>query len=474
MSSTVMDPETERVVEAAHRASPEVAARPYAERAGWLESLAEALTAHRDELVDIADRETHLGAQRLAGEVVRTTGQLRMFADAVREGAFLEAIIDHRRDDATPPAPDLRRMLVPLGPVAVFAASNFPFAFSVLGGDTASALAGGNPVVVKAHEGHPVLSRRVLELAQEAVQDAPAGLIGMIEGQAQGVALVQDSRIRAVGFTGSQRGGRYLFDLAMARPDPIPFHGELGSLNPVVVTEAAAEARAEEIAAGLAASFTLGAGQFCTKPGLVLTPAGSGLADRVAAHAGPVPHPLLNERIAAGFRDGLAQMLTTDGVERVSDHSDTAPAVLRTSTDRVREAPEVLLEEVFGPTTLIVEYRDEADLNDVLTLLPASLTASVHTAEGEDVGAAMAALTERAGRVVFGGWPTGVAVTAAQHHGGPYPASTSVHTSVGTTAVRRFLRPLCYQDVPEACLPLALRDGNPLGIPRQVDGATVG
>jgi NADP-dependent aldehyde dehydrogenase len=471
-----------------------VARASYEQRAGWLEALADVLDENADELVALADAETYLGTTRLTGELARTSAQLRRFADVVREGSFLEAAIDHRNDEATPPIPDLRRMLVPVGPVGVFAASNFPFAFSVLGGDTASALAAGNTVVVKAHEGHPRLSRRVIELAHQALSDSPKGILHLVEGRDAGVALVEHPSIMAVGFTGSVRGGRFLFDVANRRERPIPFYGELGSLNPVVVTRAAAAARAEELAKGLAASFTMGAGQFCTKPGVVFVPTESDLDTRLSSCVDPdADLVMLNDRIASGFRDRLAEVSAVPAVSVVvgqqAAKSDLAeqdaqaepeeaggdalvagPIVLATSIDAVLAYPEVLLDEVFGPVTLLVRYESLDQVIDALRAAPGSLTTTVHAEEGEDVRGLVDEMTEVSGRVLYGGWPTGVAVSWAQNHGGPYPASTSLHSSVGTTAIRRFLRPVAFQTMPDALLPEALKEDNPLGIPRRVDG----
>jgi NADP-dependent aldehyde dehydrogenase len=490
--SSTTSPTVDAAVSAAAAAEPAVSRASYQQRASWLESLADVLDANAEELVPLADAETHLGTVRLTSELARTSAQLRLFASVVREGSFLEAIIDHRNDDATPPIPDLRRMLVPLGPVGVFAASNFPFAFSVLGGDTAAALAAGNPVVVKAHEGHPKLSGRVLELAQDALTEsgAPSGLLGMVEGRDEGVALVEDPRIMAVGFTGSVRGGRYLLDVANARPRPIPFYGELGSLNPVVVTPGAAKGRTQDVAKGLAGSFTMGAGQFCTKPGVVFVPADSRLDEALASEVSQAELVMLNDRIASGFRDRLAEVTgvpavgVVAGEEAVSaDLSEKEHAgspdrgalvagqiVLATTVDAVLEDPDVLLDEVFGPVTLLVRYESLDQVVGALRASPGSLTTTVHAEPEEDVSRLLEEMTKLSGRVLFGGWPTGVAVSWAQNHGGPYPASTSLHTSVGTTAIRRFLRPVAYQTVPDALLPQPLQEANPLGIPRRVDG----
>ncbi|WAB82472.1 aldehyde dehydrogenase (NADP(+)) [Microcella daejeonensis] len=451
-----------------------------AERAAWLEAGAEALDAHAAELVALAGEESHLPAARLTGELARTTNQLRLFAAVIREGSWLELTIDHDDPSTVPPTPDLRRMLVPLGPVAVFAASNFPFAFSVAGGDTASALAAGNPVVVKVHPGHPRLSERVATVLGDALvaAGAPEGVLETAAGREEGIALVQHPAITAVGFTGSIPGGRALFDLAASRPDPIPFYGELGSLNPVVITAAAIAARGQALAEGLVGSFTLGAGQFCTKPGVVLVPAGSGFAEQVASGAQAVAtQPMLMPRIAEGFETIAARLAAVEGVRTLSpalpsavEQGGATPLVLAAPARTVLAAPDALLEECFGPAVLLVEYADEAELHAVLRALPGGLTATLHAEESDEVDATLALLEAVAGRVLFAGWPTGVAVSWAQHHGGPWPATTSLFTSVGASALRRWLRPVAYQQAPESRLPLELREANPLGLPRRVDG----
>lgn len=465
---------------AASEAAKAAASASDAERAGWLNAVADALDANSDELVAIADAETNLGTVRLTGEVARTTGQLRLFANVVTEGSYLEAVIDHADPSTTPPKPDLRRILKPIGPVAVFSASNFPFAFSVAGGDTASALAVGCPVVVKAHSGHIRLSIRTAEIVTEALAaaGAPEGIFALVTGREAGTALVQDPAIKAVGFTGSIPGGRALFDLAAGRPEPIPFYGELGSLNPVVITQAALGARGEQLAAGLAGSFTLGAGQFCTKPGLVFIPAGTGFADQLKEAGQDKPAAaMLTERIAEAYPDGLRGVAKQPGVDVVCGSVEqdalrdgAAPVVFSTTAANVLARPDELLEECFGPTTLLIEYSGAEELSQALAKVPGSLTATVHSEPGEDIAALVEQLTGLAGRVLFSGWPTGVAVNWAQQHGGPYPATTSLFTSVGATAVRRFQRPVAFQDAPESILHPALRDDNPLGIPRRVDG----
>jgi NADP-dependent aldehyde dehydrogenase len=459
--------------DAAAAASPLAASEP-AVRAEWIRAVADALDGAADELVPIAMRESSLPEPRLRGEVARSSGQLRMFADALAEGSLLEIIIDTADPQAKPvPRPDLRRVLVPLGPVLVFAASNFPFAFSVCGGDTASALAAGCPVVVKAHPGHPDLSVRTAEVMIEALRTAgaPAGTLGLIQGYDVGVTALKDPRITAAGFTGSVPAGKALHEIAVTRPEPIPFYGELGSLNPVFVTQAAIDARGNEIAAGYVGSFTLGVGQFCTKPGLLFLPAGHGLEDKlIEATGGVVEAPMLNDRIASGFSSGLDRLRKVDGLRVLSDGPAT---LLGTTVAELLERREEILEECFGPVSIVVEYSSVDELTAAVEAFEGNLTATLHAedADTELARTLLPLLTARAGRVLWNGWPTGVAVSWAQHHGGPYPSTVgSIHTSVGVTAARRFQRPVAYQDTPDAVLPEVLRDANPAGIPRRING----
>lgn len=464
-----------QVDEVARRAAavaPEFAELPARARASLLEAIADALDAGADGLVSVAGEETALPEARLRGELARTSAQLRKFAAVVLEGACLEVVIDHADPGDVPPRPDLRRMLRPIGPVAVFAASNFPFAFSVAGGDTASALAVGCPVIVKTHPGHPRTSAATAALVDSAVADEglPAAVFQTVSGFDEGLALVDAEPIEAVAFTGSLRGGRALLDRCTARPRPIPFYGELGSLNPVVVTADADAARGAELAAGLAGSFQLGDGQFCTKPGLVFVPAGSNLEAQLPQHVAEARPRMLTETIAAGFETGRDRAAAVPGVSVVAGGvTATAPTVLAADASTVLEHRE-LLDEVFGPVTVLVRYADAAELDRVLETLEGSLTMTLHAEPTEDVRGLATWMTGRAGRVLFGGWPTGVAVSWAQHHGGPWPATNTQFTSVGATAVRRFLRPVVYQDAPASVLPDALHDDNPLGIPRRVDG----
>ncbi|WP_149179538.1 aldehyde dehydrogenase (NADP(+)) [Streptomyces sp. TRM49041] len=482
--------DVDRAVRAAHDARAALA--DLAVRAAFLRTAADRLEAAKDRLVEVADAETALGTPRLPGELARTCYQLRAFADIVDEGAFLDVIINHSDATATPPIPDLRRYKVPLGVVAVYSASNFPFAFSVPGGDTASALAAGCPVVVKAHPDHPATSELAAAALREAAAEhgVPEAVVGLVHGFDAGVELVRHPLVAAAGFTGSVRGGRALFDAAAARPVPIPFHGELGSLNPVVVTEGAAAERAEEIGTGLAGSMTLGVGQFCVKPGLVLAPAGAPgdrLVKSLADTVGQVPEGvLLDQRMRDNFVAGVAERAALADVDAPvtpgagGDRTVSAGFLTVPAARLAAEGPhDLLLEECFGPVTVVARYETEADVTAVLSRLPGNLTATVHLssseAEGQgDAAALLAQLTPLAGRVLVNAWPTGVAVAHAQQHGGPYPATTSTSTSVGGTAVERWMRPVAYQSTPQALLPPELRDGNPLGLPRRVDGRREG
>jgi NADP-dependent aldehyde dehydrogenase len=444
------------------------------ERAAALEAIAAKLDEHVDELVALADRETALGVPRLTGEVARTTGQLRLFADLLRDGSHQDTVVEH----GDGPRPDLRRVNRPVGPVAVFAASNFPFAFSVAGGDTASALAAGCPVIVKAHEAHPHTSLRTAELINEALASisAPDGVFDIVFGFAAGVHLVNHPGITAVGFTGSTRGGLALAKLCAERPTPIPFYGELGSVNPVFVLPGAARAKTTEIAGGYAGSLTLGSGQFCTNPGIMFVPDDQQLLTEIAeAVSRTVGTPMLAERIHSGLVAGLEDMSAVPGVRLLAEGKPgegpwaPTPAVYAVSADDFRAHADRLREEHFGPVGLIVTYTPGTDSEPARLLERGSvgeghLTSTIHLdADNEaDLAAARELLPQLeriAGRIVFNGWPTGVAVTHAQHHGGPFPATTSpAHTSVGAAAIRRWLVPVVYQDAPAALLPEPLRD----------------
>ncbi|MFJ9429622.1 aldehyde dehydrogenase (NADP(+)) [Streptomyces sp. NPDC101490] len=469
--------DVDRSVRAAHAVRESLADRTV--RAAFLRTAADALDGAADRIVAAADAETALGPVRLTGELARTTAQLRAFAEVVEDGSYLDVRIDLPDPGATPPRPDLRRWKIPLGVVAVYAASNFPLAFSVPGGDTASALAAGCPVVVKAHPDHPATSALCAALLRRAAADSglPEDVVVLLHGFDAGVELVRHPLVAAAGFTGSVRGGRALFDAAAARPVPIPFHGELGSLNPVVLTAAATGERAEELGAGLAASMTLGAGQFCTKPGLVLAPSGEAgdrfldaLADALAATG---PAVLLDHRMREAFVTGVAGRAALSGVKTpvapgAADAHTVTAGVLAVDAARLTEdGHRLLLEECFGPVTVVARYASRTELAEVLSRLPGNLTATLHIgADDPEAAGLLAELTPLAGRVLVDGWPTGVAVAAAQHHGGPYPATTSTSTSVGATAIERWLRPVTYQSTPDHLLPPELRDGNPRGVRR--------
>jgi acyl-CoA reductase-like NAD-dependent aldehyde dehydrogenase len=455
-------------------------------RAKLLRGAGARLRAAGDEIVAVAEAETGLPEARLRGELERTAGQLEAFAAVIDAGDYVEAIIDTPDPDAKPiPRPDVRRVLVPIGPVAVFGASNFPLAFSTAGGDTASALAAGCPVVVKGHPSHPGTTAVVARELRAAVADAglPEGAFAVVQssGNEVGEALVDEPAIAAVGFTGSFTGGKALYDRAAAREHPIPVYAEMGSVNPIVVTEAALRERAAAIAEGLAASVASFGGQLCTKPGVVFVPAGEA-GDAFAADLGErlgaaEPQVLLNERL----RDALAGSVAALGevAEPVADPAAPAepgfrfrPGAYRAAASDLVERPG-LLDERFGPVVLLLAYGSRDELLQALTQVEGQLTGTVH-AQDEDselVRALVEVLEERAGRLIFDGFPTGVAVTHGMHHGGPFPATTApAHTSVGMTAVRRFLRPVAFQNAPAHVLPAELRDDNPLGIWRRVDG----
>jgi NADP-dependent aldehyde dehydrogenase len=486
------DRELELALDAAAAAAPAWEERTPRERARALVAIADALQSQADPLVAAARTETGLPEARLHGELTRTSVQLRMFAEELIAGRFFEVVID-RADPgfALGPRPDLRRYHVPIGPVLVFAASNFPFAFSVAGTDTASALAAGCPVLLKAHPGHPHTSALTAAIVTDSLAGvgAPAGVFAVITGVQAGISALQDPRIAAAAFTGSVAGGRALFDIAAARTRPIPFYGELGSLNPAVITPGAAAERPEDIAAGFVNSFTLGSGQFCTKPGLLLVPQGSTLVERITDLARDVaPARMLTAKIAEGYRHRLQEAARVDGIEiplqggeEVSQDNEIpclSPTLLRISAQQLLSHADTLLEETFGPAALIVEYNSDDEVHQILAGIEGTLSITVHTptkldhTERDALQRLVRLAATRAGRLVFNSWPTGVAVTPAQHHGGPYPATTAVaHTSVGTAAMRRFLRPITFQDAPPELLPDPLQETNPLHLPRVINPA---
>jgi alpha-ketoglutaric semialdehyde dehydrogenase len=456
------------------------------ERAALLDRIAEEFE-RIDGLVDAANAETALPPERLAAERARTTNQLRMFATQVREGSWVNARIDRARPDRKPlPKPDIRRMLIPIGPVAVFAASNFPLAFSVAGGDTASALAAGCPVVVKAHPAHPATS----ELAARAVVDAvkgiglPPGVFSLIHSTRNEIAeaLVQHPNTRAVGFTGSLRAGRALFDAAGRRADPIPVYAEMGSVNPVFLLPDALAERGDGIAEGLKNSVTLGVGQFCTNPGLTIG-INSEHFDRFVRRLEDLirntqPGPMLYPAIYQSYEAGVRRLSAIDGIGHVrssiggANESFARPAMFETDAQLFMR-DRALGQEVFGPSTVVVRCRSREDMEAVARHLEGQLTSTIHGTPSDlsEYASLVSILEDKAGRLVFNGFPTGVEVCASMQHGGPYPATTdSRTTSVGTAAIHRFARPVAYQDCPPTVLPLELQDANPRGIWRLVDG----
>jgi len=463
------DAGVDAIVAAAVAAFPAWAA--FGRRAEALEAVADALDARAGELAAIADTETALGGERLTGEVARTTGQLRLFAAVLRDGGYTDAVVTPAsRDQGV--VPDLRRIDRPVGPVAVFAASNFPFAFSVAGGDTASALAAGCPVVVKAHEGHPVTSDVTAGIVAGALASsgAPAGTFGLVHGVQAGLRLLRHPSVAAAGFTGSTGGGLALAKIAAGRPVPIPFYGELGSVNPSVVLPGAAFSRPAAVATGYAGSLTLGTGQFCTNPGLLFVPEDAGLLSAIAEAVGASSGgPMLTGRIFANFQDAVEEAAEHPGVSELAAGRSgpgpwgATPRVFQVTLKEFAADIAVLSRERFGPAGLVITYPSVEDLLPVLGSLAGNLAGTVHldTGSAEDVELArqvIAVLERVAGRVVCNGWPTGVAVVAAQHHGGPWPATTApASTSVGTAAIRRWLVPVAYQDFPAELLPPGLR-----------------
>lgn len=459
----------DRAVQAAEDAFWTFGSTSREDRAAFLDAIADEVEARAEAITRIGAQETGLPEARLQGERGRTTGQLRLFADHIRKGDYLDRRHDKALPDRQPlPRPDLRLIQRPIGPVAVFGASNFPLAFSTAGGDTASALAAGCPVVVKGHPAHPGTGEIVAEAIAAAIRRTgmPKGSFSFIHGDshAVGQALVEHPLIRAVGFTGSLRGGRALFDLCTTRPQPIPFYGELGSINPCFVLAHALAARGPAIAEGWAASLTMGAGQFCTNPGLLILPEDGADAFTDRAHAALVaaaPQVMLTEGIAGAYRDGAARIgARAQPVLETECHGRNAtPYLYRArAVDFLRDHD--LAQEVFGPLGLILTVTGENQMLDLARALEGQLTATLQMEDGDtDLARRLMPVLERkAGRVLANGWPTGVEVADAMVHGGPYPASTNFGaTSVGTMAIRRFLRPVSFQNVPQALLPEDLR-----------------
>lgn len=482
--------DVEEAARLAALAFPHYAKLSAADRAAFLRSIATGIEAAANEIVDRAKLETGLPEARLRGELARTTNQLRLFAEVVEEGSWVNARIDPPLPDRKPlPRADIRSMLRPLGPVAVFGASNFPLAFSVAGGDTASALAAGNPVIVKAHPAHPGTSELVGHVIRESVRACglPEGVFSLLfDSQiAVGTQLVQHELVKAVGFTGSAAAGKALMKLAASRPVPIPCYAEMGSVNPLFVLPGAMRTRGSAIATGLQGSFTLGSGQFCTKPGLVFLPAGPESETFTAALQAGVQAmqpqtmlaPNIAEKYASALRERAVDEVPTLVAQSSAAHSglETAQpvALYSSNVDALLKDP-TLAEEVFGPTTLLISYDHREKMLAAAESLEGHLTATIHGTE-EDLEAnrdLIVILESKVGRLLFNGFPTGVEVCHAMVHGGPYPATSDGRsTSVGTQAIFRFVRPFCYQDFPDSALPAELRNENPLKITRMVNGA---
>jgi NADP-dependent aldehyde dehydrogenase len=477
--------EVEQACAAAAAAFQAFRAAPLEDRAALLEAIAAEIEALGDELVVTAMRESGLPRARLEGERGRTAGQLRLFAGVVRRGGFLQLRVDPAMPDRQPlPRPDLRLRMIPLGPVAVFGASNFPLAFSTAGGDTASALAAGCPVVVKGHPAHPATGALVAGAIERAVAASglPAGVFGHLvgPGNALGEALVKDPRITAVGFTGSRGGGLALMRIAQGREVPIPVYAEMSSINPVLLMPHALAARGKALGEAFVASLTMGAGQFCTNPGLVLAIEGDGLdafVDAATQAMGGAPaQTMLTGGIHQAYRQGIDALAGNAAVEtlaqgQVGDGVAQGQAALFSTSAQAFLADATLGHEVFGAASLLVRCRDEAELHAVIEAAEGQLTATLHMDAADEAlaGRLLPALELKAGRILANGWPTGVEVAHAMVHGGPFPATSDGRTtSVGSLAIDRFLRPVSYQNLAVSLLPPELRDGGDL--PRLVDG----
>ena len=476
--------EVDAAAQAAASAYPAFRTLPASRRAEFLEAIAAQLDALDDEFIALVTQETALPTGRIQGERARTSGQMRLFAQVLRRGDFYGARIDRALPERQPlPRADLRQYRIGVGPVAVFGASNFPLAFSTAGGDTAAALAAGCPVVFKAHSGHMATAELVADAILRAAEQTgmPKGVFNMIYGAGVGEALVKHPAIQAVGFTGSLKGGRALCDMAAARSQPIPVFAEMSSINPVVVLPDALLVRGEKIASELAASVVLGCGQFCTNPGLVIgirSPQFSAFIETLSALMAEQPgQTMLNRGTLGSYAKGVQALRGHPRISHLAGREQQGqqaqPQLFKADVSLLLDGDALLQEEVFGPTTVLVEVVDTAELHRALQSLHGQLTATL-IAEDADLqvhGELLPLLEQKVGRVLFNGYPTGVEVCEAMVHGGPYPATSDARgTSVGSLAIDRFLRPMCYQNCPDALLPDALKNANPLGIVRLVDG----
>ena len=490
-AATELKPTSLEGVDAAARraagAALELQSRGREFRAQLLDAMAASVENARERLVATADAETGLGAARLNGEVSRSAFQFSLFAEAVREGSFIEAMIDHAGDTPLGAAPDVRRMLVSIGPVAVFGSSNFPLAFSNAGGDTASALAAGCPVIVKVHNAHPGTAMLVAGAVADAVAQhgLPEGVYSSVigAGTSVGAALVAHPAIKAVGFTGSRSGGLALVDIAQKRREPIPVYAEMSSINPVFLFPSALT---DEVATGFVGSLTLGSGQFCTNPGMLFVPhgeAGDNFARQVSRLiADASGQTMLTAGIREAFESGTAKLGSVSGVSTLGDGTPgdgpnaPAPVVFATEADLLDTTPE-LQDEIFGASSLVVRYGTVDELVAVAESVEGQLTATIHAdpSEHNDVRRLLPVLERKVGRILYNGWPTGVEVNHSMVHGGPFPAtSDSRTTSVGTLAIHRFLRPVAYQNLPDDLRPAAIADDNPWNEVRSIDGRIEG
>ena len=476
--------EVNQAVEAAYTAFKTYRHTSPEQRALFLESIADELDALGEDFLNTISQETALPIARLQGERGRTSGQMRLFAKVLRRGDFLGARIDTALPERQPlPRPDLRQIKIGVGPVAVFGASNFPLAFSTAGGDTASALAAGCSVVVKAHSGHMATADYVAQAIERAVEKTgmPKGVFNMIYGNAVGALLVKHPLIQAVGFTGSLKGGRALCDMAAARPQPIPVFAEMSSINPMLMLPEALKNRGDQIAQELADSVVLGCGQFCTNPGLILgikSPEYTRLIEQLSEIMANKPaQTMLNAGTLNSYVSGLSHLSEHSGIQHLAGQEQQGeqalPQLFKAEVELLLAGDQLLQEEIFGPTTIVIEVEDKAQLLQALSSMNGQLTASLIADESDLVEFAdvVPVLEEKAGRLLLNGYPTGVEVCDAMVHGGPYPATSDARgTSVGTLAIDRYLRPVCYQNYPQSLLPEALRDENPLNLLRLVNG----
>lgn len=486
--------EVDRALEQADGAFEILQTAPVKTLASLLERIACRLESEGDRLIARAHLETALPVERLRPELARTAGQARAFADLARDGSWAQARIDHAQPGRRPlPKPDIRAVFMGVGPVAVFGASNFPLAISVAGTDTVAAFAARCPVVAKGHPAHPGTCELTARIIAEAVEWAglPPGMFSMLQssGREAGLALVRHPLTAAVAFTGSLRGGRALFDAAAARPVPIPVYAEMGSVNPVFILPGAAAARAEEIAEGFVRSLNTGVGQFCTNPGMALVPAGPAFEKFLAAVCKKAslvpPAAMLHDGILRAYERGTERLSSIPGVKlagsadagkrRRGVPGKAACKIFTADAGLISRRPE-LYDEVFGPATVIFRCKDTGRMLDIARSMPGSLTATIHGTEREllENGALVRALERKAGRIIFNGFPTGLEPCPSLHHGGPYPATThSFFTSVGTAAIYRYARPVCFQGFPDAALPEELRGRNPRRVRRLEDGKLV-